>query len=34
VWEAMPHGGFGIGDTPENDEMRAEVSRFIARVTR
>jgi acetyl esterase/lipase len=32
VWEAMPHGGFGIGDTPENDEMRAEVARFIGRV--
>ncbi len=32
VWEAMPHGGFGIGDTPESDEIRAEVARFIRRV--
>jgi acetyl esterase/lipase len=33
VWEAMPHGGFGGGitgtPTPEDDEIRAEVVRFI-----
>jgi epsilon-lactone hydrolase len=28
VFEAMPHGGFG-GDTPEDDELRDEVSRFV-----
>jgi len=33
VWEAMPHGGFGFGDAPENGEIEAEVARFIARVT-
>jgi acetyl esterase/lipase len=32
VWEAMPHGGFLIGDAPENDEIPAEVARFIRRV--
>jgi acetyl esterase/lipase len=34
VWEAMPHGGFGafgLGDTPEDGEIDAEVRRFIAR---
>lgn len=33
VWEAMPHGGFGRGEAPENDEIHAELRRFIARVT-
>jgi len=32
VWEAMPHGGFLIGEAPENEEIRVEVSRFIKRV--
>jgi epsilon-lactone hydrolase len=31
VWEAMPHGGFGFGAVPENEEIRAEVRRFIDR---
>jgi len=31
VWEAMPHGGFGFGDAPENREISEEVKRFIAR---
>ena len=31
VWEAMPHGGFGFGDVPENDEISQEIRRFIAR---
>ncbi len=31
VWEGMPHGGFGFGDTPENAEINAELRRFIAR---
>ncbi|MGH8220119.1 MAG: alpha/beta hydrolase [Steroidobacteraceae bacterium] len=33
VWEAMPHGGFGFGPVPENEEISAEVARFIARRT-
>ena len=33
VWEAMPHGGFGMGDAPENAQVLAEVGRFIGRVT-
>ncbi len=33
VWEAMPHGGFLLGDVPENAEIQAEVARFIRRVT-
>ena len=33
VWEAMPHGGFLPGEAPENDEITAEVARFIWRVT-
>ena len=33
VWEAMPHGGFGMGEVPENREIDAEVRRFIARHT-
>lgn len=32
VWEAMPHGGFLIGEAPENDEIGAEVARFIRRI--
>lgn len=33
VWEAMPHGSFGIiGNAPENAEIDAEVKRFIDRV--
>jgi len=33
VWEAMPHGSFGIGGpAPENAEIDAEVRRFIDRV--
>jgi len=32
VWEAMPHGGFLIGQAPENDEIRAETGRFMSRV--
>ncbi len=32
VWEAMPHGGFLIGDAPENTEIREELARFIQRV--
>jgi acetyl esterase/lipase len=31
VWEAMPHGGFGFGSVPENDEISQEVRHFIAR---
>lgn len=31
VWEAMPHGGFGFGEVPENAEIREEVRRFIDR---
>jgi epsilon-lactone hydrolase len=31
VWEAMPHGGFGFGPVPENEEISVEVARFIAR---
>jgi len=31
VWEAMPHGGFGFGSVPENDEIGEEVGHFIAR---
>jgi len=31
VWEAMPHGGFGFGPAPENEEIAAELRRFIAR---
>jgi epsilon-lactone hydrolase len=31
VWEAMPHGGFGFGSVPENDEIGKEVRSFIAR---
>jgi epsilon-lactone hydrolase len=34
VWEAMPHGGFGFGSVPENDEIDTEVVRFIAHHTR
>lgn len=30
VWEAMPHGGFGFGEVPENREIDDEVRRFIA----
>jgi len=33
VWEAMPHGGFLPSDAPENEEIQAEVARFIRRVT-
>lgn len=33
VWEAMPHGSFGRGDTPEGDAVNAELGRFIARIT-
>lgn len=33
VWEAMPHSGFGRGETPEGDALNAELRRFIARVT-
>jgi acetyl esterase/lipase len=32
VWEAMPHGAFFPGPAPENDEIDAEVKRFIHRV--
>jgi acetyl esterase/lipase len=32
VWEAMPHGGFGFGDCPENAEINAELKRFIDRL--
>jgi acetyl esterase/lipase len=31
VWEAMPHGGFGFGAVPENDEIGQEVRQFISR---
>jgi epsilon-lactone hydrolase len=31
VWEAMPHGGFGFGAVPENEEINQEVRRFIVR---
>jgi acetyl esterase/lipase len=31
VWEAMPHGGFGFGPVPENEEISEEIRRFIAR---
>ena len=34
VWEAMPHGAFSRTGTPESEEVNAEVSRFIHRVTR
>lgn len=33
VWEAMPHGGFGRGEAPENEEINVEVAHFIRRVT-
>lgn len=33
VWEAMPHAGFLPNDAPENEEIHAEVARFIGRVT-
>lgn len=33
VWEAMPHGGFLMGEAPENAEIQVEVARFITRVT-
>ena len=36
VWEAMPHGGFGMfgmGGAPENAEIDEEVKRFIDRCT-
>ncbi|HWJ70022.1 MAG TPA: alpha/beta hydrolase [Sphingobium sp.] len=33
VWEAMPHGSFGRGQTPEGDAVHAELRRFIQRVT-
>ncbi|WP_404713002.1 alpha/beta hydrolase [Sphingomonas sp. MMS24-J13] len=29
VWEAMPHGGFGFGPSPENAAVDREVARFI-----
>jgi monoterpene epsilon-lactone hydrolase len=28
IWEAMPHAGFG-GDTPEDEEVHAQVLRFL-----
>jgi monoterpene epsilon-lactone hydrolase len=28
IWEAMPHAGFG-GDTPEDEELQAQVLRFL-----
>jgi len=31
IWEAMPHGGFGFNDAPENAEIDDEVRRFIDR---
>jgi acetyl esterase/lipase len=31
VWEAMPHARFGFGTVPENEEIAAELRRFIAR---
>lgn len=31
VWEAMPHGGFGFGNVPENLEISEEIGRFIRR---
>ena len=31
VWEAMPHARFGFGAVPENEEIAAELRRFIAR---
>jgi epsilon-lactone hydrolase len=31
VWEAMPHGGFGFGSVPENEEINEEIRRFIGR---
>ena len=31
IWEAMPHGGFGFGDVPENREIDDELKRFIAK---
>ncbi|HUK02227.1 MAG TPA: alpha/beta hydrolase [Steroidobacteraceae bacterium] len=30
VWEGMPHGGFG-GTAPEDQELREEIQRFLAR---
>jgi acetyl esterase/lipase len=30
VWEAMPHGGF-FGAAPEDDEIAAELRRFLSR---
>jgi acetyl esterase/lipase/predicted SnoaL-like aldol condensation-catalyzing enzyme len=33
VWEAMPHGAFSRGETPESAQVNAEVARFIRRVT-
>ena len=29
VWEAMPHGGFGLGPVEENAQVDREVARFI-----
>ena len=31
VWEAMPHGGFGFGDVPENLEISDEIRQFLGR---
>ncbi len=31
MWEAMPHGGLGMGEVPENREIDEEVRRFIDR---
>ena len=31
VWEAMPHGGFGFGDVPENREINDELRMFIGK---
>jgi acetyl esterase/lipase len=32
VWEAMPHAGFLPGEAPENEEIQAEMARFVKRV--
>jgi acetyl esterase/lipase len=29
VWEAMPHGGFGLGPVEENAQVDREVARFV-----
>ncbi len=32
VWEAMPHGSYGLGDAPEHGEINLEIARFIQNI--